>query len=53
MFACEHYDLEPDLITMAKSLGGGLPLSAVTGRAEILVGGRERRDEPASCLPTN
>ncbi|MEX1244973.1 MAG: 4-aminobutyrate--2-oxoglutarate transaminase [Thermoanaerobaculia bacterium] len=36
MFACEHYDLEPDLITMAKSLGGGLPISAVTGRAAIM-----------------
>jgi 4-aminobutyrate aminotransferase/(S)-3-amino-2-methylpropionate transaminase len=36
MFACEHYGLEPDLITMAKSLGGGLPISAVTGRAEIM-----------------
>ncbi len=36
MFACEHYGLEPDLITMAKSLGGGFPISAVTGRAEIM-----------------
>ena len=36
LFACEHYDLEPDLITLAKSLGGGLPLSAITGRAEIM-----------------
>ncbi len=36
MFACEHYDLEPDLMTMAKSLGGGLPISAVTGRAAIM-----------------
>ena len=36
LFACEHYDIEPDLITMAKSLAGGMPLSAVTGRAEIM-----------------
>jgi 4-aminobutyrate aminotransferase/(S)-3-amino-2-methylpropionate transaminase len=36
MFACEHYGLEPDLVTMAKSLGGGLPLSAVTGRADVM-----------------
>jgi len=36
MFACEHYGLEPDLIAMAKSLGGGLPISAVTGRAELM-----------------
>ncbi|HEY2798143.1 MAG TPA: 4-aminobutyrate--2-oxoglutarate transaminase [Thermoanaerobaculia bacterium] len=36
LFACEHYGLAPDLIAMAKSLGGGLPISAVTGRAEIM-----------------
>ena len=36
MFACEHYDLVPDLIATAKSLAGGLPLAAVTGRAEIM-----------------
>ena len=36
MFGSEHYDVVPDLITMAKSLAGGFPLSAVTGRAEIM-----------------
>lgn len=36
LFATEHYAIEPDLITMAKSLAGGLPLSAVAGRAEIM-----------------
>ena len=36
MFACEHEGLVPDLITTAKALGGGLPVSAVTGRAEIM-----------------
>jgi 4-aminobutyrate aminotransferase/(S)-3-amino-2-methylpropionate transaminase len=36
MFAAEHYDLAPDLITTAKSLAGGLPLGAVTGRSEIM-----------------
>src|SRR5947199_1853211 len=36
MFASEHYRVEPDLIVTAKSLGGGLPLAAVTGRAEIM-----------------
>ncbi|MGA7218177.1 MAG: 4-aminobutyrate--2-oxoglutarate transaminase [Candidatus Sulfotelmatobacter sp.] len=36
MFACERLGLEPDLITIAKSLSGGLPLGAVTGRAEIM-----------------
>jgi 4-aminobutyrate aminotransferase / (S)-3-amino-2-methylpropionate transaminase / 5-aminovalerate transaminase len=36
MFSCEHYGIEPDLLITAKSLGGGFPLSAVTGRAEIM-----------------
>jgi len=36
MFACERLGLVPDLITTAKSLGGGLPLAAVTGKAEIM-----------------
>ncbi|MDN6021852.1 MAG: 4-aminobutyrate--2-oxoglutarate transaminase [Acidipropionibacterium jensenii] len=35
-FACEYEGVEPDLITTAKALGGGLPLAAVTGRAEIM-----------------
>jgi len=35
-FAMQHHEVLPDLITMAKSLGGGLPLSAVCGRAEIM-----------------
>jgi 4-aminobutyrate aminotransferase/(S)-3-amino-2-methylpropionate transaminase len=36
MFACERLGLEPDLVTMAKSLSGGLPMAAVTGRADIM-----------------
>lgn len=36
MFACEHEGLEPDLICIAKGIADGLPLSAVTGRAEIM-----------------
>ena len=36
MFAIEYEDIEPDLIVTAKSLGGGLPLGAVTGKAEIM-----------------
>ena len=35
-FAIEHYDVEPDLITVAKSIAAGLPLSGVLGRAEIM-----------------
>ncbi|MEY2413157.1 MAG: 4-aminobutyrate aminotransferase / (S)-3-amino-2-methylpropionate transaminase / 5-aminovalerate [Acidobacteriaceae bacterium] len=36
LFASEHYGIEPDIIVTAKSLGGGLPLAAITGRAEIM-----------------
>ncbi|MGP2490996.1 4-aminobutyrate--2-oxoglutarate transaminase [Mesorhizobium sp. PUT5] len=36
MFAMEHHDVAPDITTMAKSLAGGFPLSAVTGRAELM-----------------
>jgi len=35
-FAMEHYDVQPDLMTMAKSLAGGFPLSALTGRADLM-----------------
>jgi len=35
-FACEHYDVEPDLICVAKSIAGGLPLSAVIGKATVM-----------------
>jgi 4-aminobutyrate aminotransferase/(S)-3-amino-2-methylpropionate transaminase len=35
-FACDHEGVVPDLITLAKGIAGGLPLSAVTGRAEIM-----------------
>jgi len=36
MFAIEHAGVEPDLMTVAKSIAGGLPLSAVVGKAEIM-----------------
>lgn len=36
LFAMEHYGVVPDLMTIAKSLAGGMPLSAVCGRAEIM-----------------
>ena len=36
MFACEHEGVVPDLITTAKGIAGGMPLAAVTGRAEIM-----------------
>lgn len=36
MFAIEHFDVVPDIMTMSKSIAAGLPISAVTGRAEIM-----------------
>jgi len=39
MFACEHIGVEPDLITMAKGMAGGFPLSGVVGKAEIMDSG--------------
>lgn len=36
MFAMEHHAVEPDLVTMAKSLAGGFPLAAIVGKAELM-----------------
>jgi 4-aminobutyrate aminotransferase / (S)-3-amino-2-methylpropionate transaminase / 5-aminovalerate transaminase len=36
MFGMEHFDVEPDLVVLAKSIAGGLPLSGVVGRASIM-----------------
>ena len=36
MFAMEHWNIEPDLVTVAKSLAAGMPLSAVVGRKEMM-----------------
>lgn len=36
MFAIEHYGVEPDLMTMAKSMAGGFPLAAVVGKQQIM-----------------
>jgi 4-aminobutyrate aminotransferase/(S)-3-amino-2-methylpropionate transaminase len=36
MFAIEHFGVEPDLITIAKSMGAGVPISGVLGRAEVM-----------------
>ena len=36
MFAAQHFGVEPDIMTMAKSLGGGVPLSAISGTAAIM-----------------
>jgi 4-aminobutyrate aminotransferase / (S)-3-amino-2-methylpropionate transaminase / 5-aminovalerate transaminase len=59
MFASERYGIEPDILITAKSLGGGLPLAAVTGRAEIMdapgVGalGGTFGGNPLSCAAAN
>ena len=54
LFAIEHYGVEPDLITVAKSIAAGLPLSAVLGRAEIMdAPGAERgRRHRTSAIPS-
>ena len=55
-FAIEHYGVEPDLITTAKSLGGGLPLAGITGKAHIMDApiagglGSTFAGNPASCV---
>src|SRR4051812_4669461 len=36
VWAIEHYDVEPDILVSGKTLGGGLPLAAVTGRAALM-----------------
>jgi len=36
MFAYEHYEVEPDLLCLGKGLGGGIPISAVIGKKELL-----------------
>jgi 4-aminobutyrate aminotransferase/(S)-3-amino-2-methylpropionate transaminase len=36
LFALNHYNIQPDLITLAKSMGAGLPIAAVVGKAEIM-----------------
>lgn len=59
MFASEHYDIEPDIIVTAKSLGGGLPLAAITGRTEIMDApgagglGGTFAGNPLSCAAAN
>ena len=56
LFACEHVDVVPDIICSAKSIGAGMPISAITGRAEILdvvhlggIGG-SYGGNPVSCV---
>ncbi|MBX3728740.1 MAG: 4-aminobutyrate--2-oxoglutarate transaminase [Candidatus Sumerlaeia bacterium] len=59
LFACQRYDIQPDMIAMAKSLGGGTVLSGVTARADIMdapqVGGigGTYGGNPLSCAAAN
>ena len=59
VWAIEHYGIEPDLLVSGKSIGGGLPLAAVTGRAELMdaVGpgglGGTFGGNPLSCAAAN
>ena len=48
-FAIEHFGVEPDLITVAKSIAMGLPLSGVLGKAEIM----DAPPRAASAAPTS
>jgi 4-aminobutyrate aminotransferase / (S)-3-amino-2-methylpropionate transaminase / 5-aminovalerate transaminase len=59
IWAIEHYGAEPDLLVAGKSLGGGLPLASVTGRAEVMdvpapggLGGTFGGN-PAACAAAN
>ena len=53
LFAIEHYGIEPDLITVAKSIAMGLPLSGVIGKAEIMdAPGDSASAEPTSETPS-
>jgi 4-aminobutyrate aminotransferase and related aminotransferases len=36
MFACEHYDVQPDIICIAKGIGSGLPIGACVSRADLM-----------------
>jgi 4-aminobutyrate aminotransferase len=40
MFACDHYDLKPDIITLAKGIGSGLPIGVTVARAELMNWGK-------------
>ena len=59
VWAIEHYGVEPDLMTTGKSIGGGLPLGSVTGRAEIVDAvppgglGGTFGGNPLSCVAAN
>ena len=59
LWTLDHYDVEPDLLVAGKSLGGGLPLASVTGRAELMDApspgglGGTFGGNPAACAAAN
>jgi len=59
VWAIEHYGVEPDLVAAGKSIGGGLPLASVTGRAEVMDAvppgglGGTFGGNPLSCVAAN
>jgi 4-aminobutyrate aminotransferase / (S)-3-amino-2-methylpropionate transaminase / 5-aminovalerate transaminase len=59
IWAIEHYGVEPDLVVAGKSLGGGLPLASLTGRAELMDApgpgglGGTFGGNPAACAAAN
>ncbi len=59
VWAMSHYDVQPDLVVAGKSLGGGLPLASVTGRAELMDSpapgglGGTFGGNPAACAAAN
>ena len=59
LWALDHYDVQPDLLVAGKSLGGGLPLASVTGRAELMDApapgglGGTFGGNPAACAAAN
>ncbi len=50
LFGCQHWDVVPDILVMAKALGGGLPLGAFAARPEVMA--TLRRDPPLAHVTT-
>ncbi len=53
LFACDHYDLQPDILCLAKSLGGGVPIGAICLGARVMESGRITRGAHGSSFGGN
>ncbi|HEX4208384.1 MAG TPA: [LysW]-lysine hydrolase [Ktedonobacteraceae bacterium] len=53
MFACEHYDLQPDILCIAKSLAGGMPMGAIGLGERVMASGRVTRGVHGSTFGGN